>query len=465
MRSIKLLNLPQLFIAIIVFMLECNANAASWYVRPSAAGSNTGGDWNNAWSLATIGWSSVHAGDTIWLAGGAYTGSNFINPRASGSSGNVISIKRVQATDSVPAAAPGWSSAFDSVVVLDQSSGGNHGLYLANVSYITVDGRVANGIKFIGANSGGSISADSGTITGFTITNCELVGPSSLSGLSSAPYGLNWAFGTMNNCLVDHCQIHQMCNSFREGGWNNFVVQYCNIHDLYLCNYDHNDICYTYDNNTNNVIWRYNTVYNSPSDGWLFESSSSIKNWYWYGNVVYNCGYSIIQLKGGQMNGGPNASYSGLYIYNNVLGGVNPTGTFAYINFLDGVGGTLTNVLVENNIFFNCENEGSGMPGVTSDYNAYFPATVSGVGWPSSELHSFVLSANPFVDPTRGNYHLTAAVASVLMSKGKALVADGFINVDMDGNTRGGSAGWGVGAYQSVSNVPLPPANLRLSGN
>jgi hypothetical protein len=443
---------------LLFLLLSGYVQASSWYVRPAGGGGGTGEDWNNAWSLSSINWGIVSAGDTIWMAGGSYTGSNVLTLTSSGTKGSPILVKRVLSGDSVPTSASGWSSSYDSQVVLDQSTSGGQNLTLSNVSYVTVDGRVASGILMIGSNSGGSMSKDSGTITGFTLTNCELVGPASQSALTSAPYGLNWAFGTMNNCTVDHCQIHQMCNSFREGGWNNFVVQYCSIHDLYLCNFDHNDICYTYDNNTSNVIWRYNTVYNSPSDGWMFESGSTIKNWYWYGNVIYNCVYSIIQLKGGSYGGsGPNASYNGIYLYNNVFGGTDAGDNFAYINFLDGTAGTMVNVAVQNNVFYNCENEGTGMPGVNSGFNAYFPSTVSGVGWPRGEQGSIVLSQSAFVSASTGNFAVTPAGASSL-SNGTALATDGFINTDMSGATRGNP--WTIGAYQGSGPGPSPTPTI-----
>lgn len=47
------------------------AHAASWYVDNAATGSGSGTSWTNAWtSLATINWTSVAPGDTVYISGG-----------------------------------------------------------------------------------------------------------------------------------------------------------------------------------------------------------------------------------------------------------------------------------------------------------------------------------------------------------------------------------------------------------
>src|SRR5512135_2045751 len=64
------------WLAVVVGSLLCCASAmgANWFVLPSAAGAGTGRDWNNAWSMSGISWASVAAGDTIYIAGGSYSG-------------------------------------------------------------------------------------------------------------------------------------------------------------------------------------------------------------------------------------------------------------------------------------------------------------------------------------------------------------------------------------------------------
>src|SRR5690348_15603979 len=127
------------------FWLLASVQAANWYVRPNGAGAKTGADWNNAWDSGGVAWSSTSGGDTVWMAGGNYTTS--MHPTKSGTSGNPILIKRVLASDSVPSSAAGWSSSFDSQVVVHPSSGDV--FYMDSpVNYVGVDGRVDQGIVF-----------------------------------------------------------------------------------------------------------------------------------------------------------------------------------------------------------------------------------------------------------------------------------------------------------------------------
>src|SRR3954466_7595085 len=78
--------------AIITLVSAQGGFAADWFVRSTTTGANNGTDWNNAWSISGINWASVNPGDTIWLAGGTYTGS--LNPKKSGVAGNLIYVKR-----------------------------------------------------------------------------------------------------------------------------------------------------------------------------------------------------------------------------------------------------------------------------------------------------------------------------------------------------------------------------------
>src|SRR5262249_15811523 len=63
----------------------------NWYVRSDAGGLKNGTDWNNAWpEFTNIVWTSVNAGDTVWVAAGLYRSQ--LKPSKSGSSGSVVSI-------------------------------------------------------------------------------------------------------------------------------------------------------------------------------------------------------------------------------------------------------------------------------------------------------------------------------------------------------------------------------------
>src|SRR5690606_28488354 len=98
--------------AICISTLVPQIDAANWYVRPSASGSNSGTDWNNAWSAASLNsnMSRLSAGDTVWIAGGTYTtGLNFSK---SGTPNDYIYFKAVLSTDATATSSPGWQSSF-----------------------------------------------------------------------------------------------------------------------------------------------------------------------------------------------------------------------------------------------------------------------------------------------------------------------------------------------------------------
>src|SRR2546426_9056061 len=168
--------------AIIQFFLLSSGHAANWYVRPNSAGSNNGTDWNNAWSISSLNssWSSISAGDTIWLAGGSYT--TAIVPNKSGSSGSLIYVKRVLSTDPAPTAAAGWSSSFDSLVTIHPSNTPPIDFTQHSAgSYMYFDGRTNYGIKLIfddfGFETGGAVSFDGAGPGNITFDHMDMQGP------------------------------------------------------------------------------------------------------------------------------------------------------------------------------------------------------------------------------------------------------------------------------------------------
>jgi hypothetical protein len=166
-----------------LLLLPLTLFGANWYVRPSSTGANSGADWNNAWSNSTIKWASVHPGDTLWLAGGSYSGG--LSVGASGSSGSPILINRVLATDSAATAALGWSSSFDATVAFSRS------ISLPACNYVTVDGRKpynatvgTTGVSNAGMTVNISLSggdgingATTGSLTNDIVRNVSLIGP------------------------------------------------------------------------------------------------------------------------------------------------------------------------------------------------------------------------------------------------------------------------------------------------
>jgi hypothetical protein len=429
------------------FLLAGTAAATSWYVRPTSTGSQTGADWNNAWTISSISWSSVKPGDTIWLAGGTYSGA--LNPSASGTASAPILVYRATANDSSATSSPGWSTSFDTQAVIQ---GGIN--FFGPLSYVNVSGRTPSGFYWSSGSGGGngSFGANNGNINNITLAYVELDGSANTTGNSGPTYGVDWApqSNTVTNCVIDHCYLHSMAETLRASNWTGVVVQYCKIGNTNNLG-DHNDVIYSYPPSSN-CIWRYNTIYQSPGDGMFFEFGGA-NNFYFYGNVYWNSTGTFIGFK-------PPGTYGPIFVYNNTfcaapgatdgqLGGIQDPNSKAY-----------------NNLFLQVFDEFQYYSvGAVSDYEALNYTSMGGFSAIVNSTHSFTFTdSGVFVNEANGDFHVTAA-GSAILSKGLPLASDGFLNKDMDGNTRGGSNGWTIGAYQYAggSGAPPAPTNLHIS--
>jgi hypothetical protein len=449
--------MKHLFIALLLYPFTLLAN--NWYVRPSSVGSKTGSDWNNAWSPSSIDWSRIAAGDTVWLAGGSYSGG--LRVGGSGSPGNPILIYRVTKADAAPVAAAGWSASFDSTVAF---SGGS--IDFPSGSYVTVDGRnpyvatvgsqgVSNaGITVsINASSGGDgiDGAESGPISNIIVRNVSLIGPYTSNSGGGGVSGINICNSAhaVTNCTFHGISIVGTGEAVRAAAWNGVIIEYCYIADTDNDGQQHEDIQYSYP--STNCIWRYNQINNSPNDGVFFEYGGAT-NFSFYGNVYYNSQYWLICTKAAS-----GSVYGPMYIYNNVFMSPSPSNQ-AWVSTNNATMAGLS--YVYNNIFYNVTNDFKGS-GVISDFNAYNYTTLQGSSWNSNEANSFTFTGNPFVSfpantqpvGTIGDFRLTAAMQS-LFQDGIVLSLNGLLNKDLLGNTRGNP--WYIGAYQYTTGSPSP---------
>jgi hypothetical protein len=478
MRPYNLSRHLKTFVAIGILLFVGSAHAANWFARPSSQGSNNGTDWNNAWSLSSINWSNVKPGDTIWLAGGTYTSSLVV--KASGTASAPISIMRVTSSDKAATRSPGWSSSFDSQVVI---SGQSPCIDIPNSSYITIDGHqnsgsLANNTRVYGikctipSGGGDAVYWGSNNFSGVTVSvtnvsfkNIELLGPyntvsrpgtSAANGFNLAPYD-----SPRNNLLIHDCRVRGFCESIRENKWANAIIEYCYLADTANDGRDHEDVDLTYPGT--NETWRYNVITNSPNDG-IMTDPGGYGTWSFYGNVYWNSYATLVMLRG------PRGKF---VVYNNVFGS-GPNGPFnntpsGWVKLeTPSQGGTATagaGSQVYNNIFFYVENNlVSGDSNVASDYNAYFQyAQHKGV---NGEAHGVSLTTNPFVNSAAGDFHLTAA-ANAILARGIPISPNGFYEKDLDGNTRGANGSWYIGAYQYGSAAaqpsPMSPSSLRIT--
>ena len=408
--------------------------SADWYVRTSAAGSNTGKDWSNAWSLSGIAWASVQPGDTIWLAGGSYSS---LNIGKSGAAGKQIYIKRVTSANATPVAAAGWSSAFDSQVTFSS------GVSVPARSYVTVDGNAPYGIKIPVGNGGIGVtiaSTSSSPCNTVELKNLDIVGPG-FRVTTAETNGIRASEGgdpPIYNLLVSRCRIQGMDTMVKADNWNNSVIEYtsflnCSSGDMAAV---HPDTIYFYP--CTNVTVRYCRFENVDSESIFFDYGGSTQI-YFYGNVMIQGSgstSSAIELKQGY-------TWGTFFLYNNVFVGW----TKGVVYRANAAAGSMT----KNNIFWNCPNSTAG---ATSDYNGY--SGVSAVG-----THSITNTADPFVSGGTGDYHLKAG--SWPINAGTSLGSP--FDLDPDGKTRGSDGAWDLGAYEygaTTTTAPKPPTNLRI---
>lgn len=133
-----------------------------------------------------------------------------------------------------------------------------------------------------------------------------------------------------------------------------------------------------------------------------------------------------------------------------------------------------TNVMMNNNIFYNCGQaffQSSGTLG-TSDYNDFFGTTKFGpgatqnptfAGWKSStggDSHS--VTTDPKLDsnfiPQSGSGATGTGVNLFSTCNGQPLPGLGALCLDKNGVARSSSAAWDIGAFASGSVPPPPPS-------
>jgi hypothetical protein len=471
---------------LLMFAAAPVAFSANWYVHKGASGSNSGTDWTNAWTdFNNINFSSVACGDTIWVAGGTpYTGSMTVSKSCT--SGAPLLIRRVLSTDSVPVAAAGWNSSFDSQVVNN-----NGGVTMGGGAYYTIDGRVGDaasgvpyGMQWNYTSPTTAFGNTSSSIDHITITYIEIYGPLCVTNNGNGSYGsgtcsgLTWGFnlnqGVNTNIMIDHSWLHRWAEVIRPYQTTGLTVQYSYIGDSAYTPSDHNDCMYASDPFTN-LIFRYNHVYSCSNEGLWFDNNGVV-NAYIYDNIFYHSAGWLIGWPrcGSQSTCGP------VYVYNNVF---ESDGTWGeQTNGWIGAAGAALNASsdIANNIFYNASSNGSSTSiAQVGNYNgASNNYPTSGTGSFNYAQASTLTSFTGWVNMCGGScngpeavitadFHLTASGTTLFQGKGKNLGTAGppgctvgvnCYNTDMDGNTRPASGAWTLGPYEPAGAKAAAPA-------
>ena len=309
------------------------ASGSSWYVAKGAPGTRTnsctsaGTTWANAWGeMDEINWSCVQPGDTVWLAGGTYA--KGFSAGASGTAAKPIYVARALSTDAVPTAAAGWSSAFDSQVLVTNTNANNaspacnagdvlcfNRSTLGNYTYW--DGRVDSGIKLQTSNLGGlsptnntaigQAAADIGTGSGasgtgnnhdITFDHVDFAGPAGATSYTHMSYdAAAQVLNVSGNVLFTGCRFHGGNENVNISGSTGVVFDHCMFYDNVAASGSAghgNQVQYA---GNQNVTFRYNEWWNWSVEGIMVWTPSGAL--YVYGNVFHdadNLGYpSVIQ--------------------------------------------------------------------------------------------------------------------------------------------------------------------------
>jgi hypothetical protein len=445
---------------------------SNWFVVKGAPGTRTsactaaGTTWTSAWGeMDQINWSCVQPGDTIWLAGGTYT--HGFAAGASGTASKPIYVARILSTDSIAAGTAGWSAAFDSQVLITNTSANNASANcnagdvlcfnrstLGNYTYW--DGRIDSGIKLLTSNIAGlsptnntaigQAAVDVGTGSGapgtannhdITFDSVDFAGPAGATVYTHMSYdAAAQILNVTGNVLFTNCRFHGGNENVNISGSTGVVFDHCKFYDNIAGSGSAghgNQVQYA---GNQNITFRYSDWWNWNVEGimvWTPSGALSV-----YGNVFHdadNTGYpSVIQAN--------NTTAGPLYFYNNTIANVGGYCVFRPASS----GGWASGSSARNNLYWKSDVCVQSAP--DSDYDACYDdlaaANQSTLGIsetttvPQAEAHACTVSASPFVNEAAGDFHLTANTPS-----GASL--SGPYDVDKDGNVR---RTWTRGAYE-----------------
>lgn len=442
------------FIILALFILSVIpglADAAVHYVRAGASGN--GSDWSNAMGNLPA---TLVRGDTYYIAAGSY-GSQTFNDALAGAT--YIYIKKATAADH--GTATGWNSTYAGTATFSNLK--------FSKGYYDIDGKVGGGPGSWTSGHGFKItSAASGTgklitvdnVTGIRIRHAEiyfnnLVGAST----TTASGDLIYAVAGGNDILVQYCWLHDSARTiFYPIKWNNITFEYNRMerNGVNWSSGNHSEIFSS--RQVSNVTVRYNHILDWKSTGGLMfggvvssVAKSISQNLYIYGNV-----FEWTKNWGNTANNGAIGSWSHSWmgiqtarIYNNTFVNItdsNPSDAASIFPI-----GNLTDVIVQNNLFYNAN-----------------PRAIKGshnYNWFNSDSHgetgAQVSTSNPFMNYSGKDYRLAAPTQNV-----NALASP--FNMDMFGAARGKDGIWDRGAYEfgaattTVKPVPAVPTSLTV---
>jgi hypothetical protein len=412
------------------------------FVRVGATGASNGSDWNNAWATWTsINWALVNPGDTIYVAGGTYSGQMTVGK--SGLSGAAITIERVLSTDVAAARAPGWNAAYDAPVISNAIT--------AIASYITLDGRT-NVHLGQGSNVGWTINYGDGG-SGVTINGTSALNNITLRFLTTVGPGvINQTYdcrgfditpqGKLTNITLQYCEtlapgdscIYLTCGV----SVSNALIEHCWFHQADCLNEAaFHPNCMFLGPWASGTI-RFNQLSEIAVEG-LFFGFGPVSNVAIYGNIIFQGPTNVVQENSGRGITFDDAAglISNVLVYDNTFVNLPGEAIMFSTPAQDGSTGSrsFSNCVAQNNIIWNCSNDFGGASGTSHDYN------YSNAGQINTEAHGIPAGSNPFVSST--NFQMVTGSGA----NGKAANLGVPYNVDFVGAIRASSGPWCMGAY------------------
>jgi hypothetical protein len=456
---------PLIWSVLLVGVLSAeSAQAANWYVRPNggAYGSENGVDWNNAFDgFSGIAWSSVACGDIIWVAGGTYT--QGLTPSKNCTTGSRLELRRARSDASAVTNAPGWSSAFDSLVNQGNSGSLNFG---SNASGILISGRTTAAGAVCGSSptslpaapnvsgcgwrlsrtattSGCGICVNASS-SGNWIEYLDIQGPGEISYSSDGrAIDLTPASGTASTYTFSHLVIRDWESAIYAVSCSSPTFEYLDVSNIAPTNTAtlHPNGIITW--GCPNGIVRHSVFHKGTNtgidigEGIFFEQGGGSGNWQIYGNVFYDITGTrkAIQIS---------ANVGAIKIFNNTF----HTVSLGAVRFSDSpscAGGEYRNNLA----YAASHSTSQGGCSLAASNNVTCSSTAC---WSNAAGR---------------DYHIVSTTGAGFGRNAGTNLGSAY-NTDRDGVVRGADGTWDVGAYEfgapctSCPAAPAPPANVRV---
>lgn len=509
--------------AIALAALAPAALAASWYVDNAVTTPGSGLSWTTAFrTFASIPWSAVRAGDTIYVSGGPDGGSKVYEESWSVGASGTASSPILIAIDASNSAHNG-TAIFDYDALGDNAT--RNGISISNRAYVTFTGNVRGQNRLAIRNLRNIIDRTSATCLGgygntsividhVDFTNCNngvrlwSGSPGTGSEVKNSNFRqIRGDVAIMLDMGGAAWDLHRIHDNFIEllnnsavpaGGSGAYVgpdgVQTGNGVSFF--------------NNTVRVSKTGVYTSNQHTDDIQFGMARYLKI---YNNEFINVGDSVIDLG----TWGSNINISDLWIFNNVFrietkidpypqyirlyanpGNIASLSNIKILNnlFIDGESGwpvidfnsyggnpTASGIEIKNNIFYNTSgikiSASSAFSSGSYSFgnNVYYPSAgtsmdFNGVSRGAASWQASMEPSAKLLPPVFVSYKANGTANNLRLSSSDTVARDSGLTLreyfafDKDGISRPQASAWDIGPYEYSSSAPLvhPPTNLQV---